>query len=39
MEPLEDSEKQARLEKWIPYLWIPPFALILLLVLFAYIGR
>ena len=39
MEPLENPEKQASLGKWLPYLWIPPVALILLLVLFAYIGR
>jgi hypothetical protein len=36
---LEDGERQARLAKWIPYLWIAPVALILLLAGLAYCGR
>lgn len=40
MEPeLEDAEKQERLRKWIPYLWIAPLALVLLLFTFAYCAR
>ena len=39
MEPLENPEKQAPLGKWIPYLWIPPVALIVILGLFAYCAR
>jgi hypothetical protein len=39
MEPLENPEKQAPLGKWIPYLWIAPFALIVILALFAYCAR
>lgn len=40
MEPeLEDREKQEQLKKWLPYLWIPPFALIVLMLAFAYFGR
>ena len=41
MEPedLEDGEKQEALLKWMPYLWIPPVALILLLAALAYCGR
>lgn len=39
MEPLENPEKQAPLGKWIPYLWIPPVALIAILGLFAYCAR
>lgn len=27
------------LEKWIPYLWIPPLSLVLLLALLAYCAR
>jgi hypothetical protein len=36
---LQDGEKQARLRKWLPLLWIPPVVLILLLALVAYFGR
>jgi hypothetical protein len=40
MEPeLEDGERQERLRKWMPLLWIPPVALILLLAGIAYCGR
>ncbi len=39
MEELENPEKQARLEKWIPYLWLPPFALIVVMFVAAYCGR
>ncbi len=40
MEPeLEDGEKQERLNKYLPYLWIAPVALIVLLLAFAYFGR
>ena len=35
----EDPEKQGRLEKWVPLLWIPPVALILLLAGAAYCAR
>lgn len=28
-----------KLEKWLPYLWIPPLALILLLAAIAYFAR
>lgn len=38
-EPLENPEKQEPLRKWIPFLWIPPFALIWLLALLAYCAR
>ena len=36
---LEDAEHQEALRKWIPFLWIPPLALILLLLALAYFGR
>lgn len=39
MEPLEDPERQERLRKWIPYLWVGPLALVLLLAVLAYLGR
>jgi hypothetical protein len=39
VEPLENPEKQASLQKWIPYLWIPPVALIIILGLSAYFAR
>ena len=28
MPELEDPERQGKLEKWVPFLWIPPVALI-----------
>lgn len=36
---LEDGERQARLRKWLPLLWLAPVALILLLALIAYCAR
>jgi hypothetical protein len=36
---LEDRERQERLRKWMPWLWIPPVVLILLLAGLAYCGR
>ena len=40
MEPeLEDAERQGELRKWIPFLWIPPAALVLLLAGLAYCAR
>lgn len=39
MEPLENPEKQAPLGKWLPYLWIAPVALVVVLALVAYVGR
>jgi hypothetical protein len=36
---LEDPERQGRLRKWMPLLWIPPLALILLLAVMAYCAR
>jgi len=39
MEELENPEKQEPLRKYLPYLWIAPFALIFLLGLVAYLGR
>ena len=39
MEPLENPEKQARIAKWIPFLWIPPVMLIVILGLFAFYAR
>jgi hypothetical protein len=37
-EDLEEPERQAPLRKWVPYLWIPPLLLVLLLALLAYLG-
>jgi hypothetical protein len=39
MPELEDPERQGRLQKWMPLLWIAPLALILLLAVMAYCGR
>lgn len=39
MAELEDPERQGRLQKWMPLLWIPPMALIFLLAVMAYCGR
>ena len=39
MEELENPERQGPLRKYLPYLWIPPFVLILLLGLIAYFAR
>ena len=39
MVELEDPERQERLWKWMPLLWIAPLALILLLGTMAYCGR
>jgi hypothetical protein len=36
---LEDGERQERLRKWLPLLWIAPVLLILLLALVAYFAR
>ena len=36
---LENPERQGALQKWIPLLWIPPIALILVLAAAAYCGR
>jgi hypothetical protein len=36
---LEDPERQGRLQKWMPLLWIPPVALIFLLAAMAYCAR
>jgi hypothetical protein len=36
---LENPERQGRLQKWLPLLWIVPFALIFLLAALAYFGR
>jgi hypothetical protein len=36
---LEDPERQERLRKWLPLLWIGPLVLILLLALVAYFAR
>lgn len=36
---LEDGQRQARLQKWLPLLWLAPVALILLLALIAYVAR
>lgn len=36
---LENPAKQERLRKYIPYLWLAPVSLILILALFAYLGR
>ncbi|HEY7699797.1 MAG TPA: hypothetical protein VIE88_15350 [Vicinamibacteria bacterium] len=36
---LENPEHQGTLRKWIPFLWIPPVALVLLLALAAYCAR
>ncbi len=35
MEELENPEKQERLRKWLPYLWLPPVALIVVMFLVA----
>jgi len=40
LEPeLEDAEKQEKLRKWLPYLWVPPLALVIAMFTFAYCGR
>ena len=36
---LENPEKQEPLRKWIPYLWIPPVSLILVMGFLAYCAR
>jgi hypothetical protein len=35
----ERGARPMDLEKWLPYLWIPPLALILLLAAIAYFAR
>ena len=36
---LENPDKQEKLRKWIPYLWIAPIGLILVLGSLAYCAR
>jgi hypothetical protein len=39
MEELENPEKQERLRKWLPYLWLPPVGLIVIMFLVAFFAR
>jgi len=36
---LENPEHQGRLQKWMPLLWIPPVALVVLMGVMAYCAR
>lgn len=36
---LENAERQQALRKWLPFLWIPPVAMVLLLAGLAYCAR
>lgn len=36
---LENPEHQESLRKWIPYLWLAPLSLVILLALIAYFAR